>query len=96
MVDMGRVVETQLSSIQMKTYLSLRRTRQFAMVGPATKLQVEIGLNAKQLEGGARLVAQKPDGMCQYGSIGEVDDELVGWIRAASEAAGGGAGPWRS
>jgi hypothetical protein len=87
-VDMEKAVQIQLSNIQMKTCLGLRRTKQFAMVGPATKSQVEIGLNAKQLEGGARLAARKPDGMCRYGSIGEVDDELVGWIRAAYEAAG--------
>ncbi len=75
-----------------KTYLSLRRKKQFAMVGPATKTQVEIGLNAKDLAGGDRLVALKPGGMCQYkvriGSAEEVDDELVGWIRSAYDAAG--------
>ncbi len=75
-----------------KNYLSLRRKKQFAMIGPATRSQVEIGLNVGRLDGGARLVAQRSGGMCQYkvrlGSIGEVDDELVGWIRAAYEAAG--------
>jgi Domain of unknown function (DUF5655)/Domain of unknown function (DUF4287) len=75
-----------------KAYLSLRRKKQFAMVGPATKTQVEIGLNHKDLEAGERLVALKPGGMCQYkvrlSSPGEVDAELVGWIRAAYEAAG--------
>jgi hypothetical protein len=75
-----------------KTYLSLRRKKQFAMVGPATKTQVEIGLNAKDLEGGDRLKVQKPGGMCQYkvrlSSPDEVDDELVGWIKAAYDAAG--------
>ena len=75
-----------------KAYLSLRRKKQFAMVGPATKTQVEIGLNAKDLPGGDRLMAQKPGGMCQYKvrivSADEVDDELVGWIRAAYDAAG--------
>jgi hypothetical protein len=74
-----------------KTYLSLRRTKQFAMVGPVTRTQVEIGLNAKGLTGGGRLVEQKPGGMCKYkvrlGSPDEVDDELVGWIRAAYNAA---------
>ncbi len=75
-----------------KTYLSLRRKKQFAMVGPATKTQVEIGINAKDLAGGDRLMVQKPGGMCQYkvriASPDEVDDELVGWIRAAYDAAG--------
>jgi hypothetical protein len=75
-----------------KTYLSLRRKRQFAMVGPATKTQVEIGLNAKQLPDGDRLIAQKPGGMCQYkvriGAPDEVDSELIGWIESAYESAG--------
>ncbi len=75
-----------------KTYLSLRRARQFAMVGPATRTQVEIGLNVKELSATDRLVAQKPGGMCQYkvrlGSVDEIDGELVGWLRAAYDAAG--------
>ena len=75
-----------------KAYLSLRRKKQFAMVGPATKTQVEIGLNARDLAAGERLVALKPGGMCQYkvrlGSVDEVDDELMRWIKAAYDAAG--------
>ena len=35
------------------------------MVGPATKTQVEIGLNVKGLAGGGRLTEQKPGGMCR-------------------------------
>jgi hypothetical protein len=53
---------------------------------------VEIGINAKDLAGGDRLMVQKPGGMCQYkvriASPDEVDDELVGWIRSAYDAAG--------
>lgn len=75
-----------------KAYLSLRRRKQFAMVGPATKTQVEIGINAKELSASERLIAQKPGGMCQYRvrltAASEVDAELVAWIRAAYEAAG--------
>ena len=74
-----------------KTYLSFRRKKQFAMMGPATKTQIEIGLNAKNLEGGDRLIAQKPGGMCQYkvrlAATSEVDGELTAWIRAAYDAA---------
>lgn len=75
-----------------KGYLSLRRKKQFAMVGPATKTQVEVGLNAKGLAGGSRLMALPPGGMCQYkvrlSSAEEVDGELAAWIRAAYDAAG--------
>jgi hypothetical protein len=75
-----------------KTYLSLRRKKQFATVGPATATQVEVGLNAKDLEPTGRLVRLPPGGMCQYrvrlASVDEVDDELVGWIGRAYDAAG--------
>jgi hypothetical protein len=75
-----------------KTYLSLRRKKQFATVGPATSTQVEVGLNARDLEPTDRLVRLPPGGMCQYrvrlSSPAEADDELVAWIRTAYEAAG--------
>ena len=75
-----------------KGYVSLRRKKQFAMVGPATKTQVEIGLNMKGIEGTERLIAQPPGGMCQYkvriADASDVDTELVGWIRMAFESAG--------
>jgi Domain of unknown function (DUF5655)/Domain of unknown function (DUF4287) len=75
-----------------KTYLSLRRKKQFAMVGPATKDQVEIGLNAKSLPADPRLKALPPGGMCQYtvrlSDAKEIDAALIGWVRAAYDAAG--------
>ena len=49
-----------------KTYVSLRRKKQFAMVGPATCELVELGLNVKQLHATGRLKAQPPGTMCQY------------------------------
>ena len=75
-----------------KAYVSLRRRKQFAMVGPATKSQVEVGLNVKGLAGSERLKEQKPGGMCQYtvrlADLEEVDAELVGWLRKAYDGAG--------
>jgi Domain of unknown function (DUF5655)/Domain of unknown function (DUF4287) len=73
-----------------KAYVSLRRKKQFAMLGPATKEQIEIGLNAKSLPADARLKALPPGGMCQYAvrlsSAAEIDAALLGWLRAAYEA----------
>ena len=70
-----------------KGYLSLRRKKQFAMIGPATNTRVEIGLNMKGLPGTDRLLAQPPGGMCQYKvkveSPSEVNRELIAWIRRA-------------
>lgn len=75
-----------------KAYVSLRRKKQFAMVGPATKELVEIGLNAKALPPAARLKTMPPGGMCAYtvriASAQDIDAELVGWLRSAYDAAG--------
>jgi D-alanyl-D-alanine carboxypeptidase len=74
-----------------KGYVSLRCKKQFAMIGPATNTQVEVGLNMKGVKGTARLIEQKPGGMCQYkvrvADRNEVDAQLIGWIRAAYDAA---------
>jgi hypothetical protein len=75
-----------------KSTVSLRRKRQFALLGPATKTQVEIGLNHKSLPAHPRLKALPPGGMCQYSlrvsSADEVDADVQGWLRAAYDAAG--------
>jgi predicted transport protein len=74
-----------------KTYISYRRKKQFAMIGPATNTRVEVGLNVKGLEATERLLEQPPGRMCNYivklTDAKEVDPELIGWIRAAYESA---------
>jgi predicted transport protein len=75
-----------------KTYVSLRRKKQFAMIGPATKTQVEVGLNVKGLAPAERLVEQPPNSMCNYkvrlSEVAEVDATLIAWIKRAFESAG--------
>jgi hypothetical protein len=75
-----------------KSYISLRRKKQFATVGPATKDSVEIGLNAKDLPVHARLKIQPAGSMCnattRITTVAEVDDLLQGWLRRAYDAAG--------
>ena len=79
-------------TIAKKGYVSLRRKRQFAMIGPPTVSEVEVGLNVKTLRAKGRLVAVPQGGMCQFKvrvkDAGEVDGELIGWIKEAFEAAG--------
>ena len=49
-----------------KGYLSLRRKRQFAMVGPVTNSRIEVGLNMKDIQPTGRVQQNPPGGMCQY------------------------------
>ncbi|HJR34630.1 MAG TPA: DUF4287 domain-containing protein [Gemmatimonadales bacterium] len=74
-----------------KTYVSYRRKKQFAMIGPATKTQVEIGLNMKGVKPTDRLQELPAGQMCNYkvrlGAASEVDAELIGWIQTAYDAA---------
>ena len=47
-----------------KACVSLRRKKQFAMLGPATKDQLELGLNARTLPHSPRLKLQPPGASC--------------------------------
>ena len=75
-----------------KGYVSLRRKKQFAMIGPGSATRVDVGLNMKGVQPTDRLMAEKPGGMCQFKvkvcGAHEVDAELVGWLRHAYDAAG--------
>ena len=75
-----------------KGYVSLRRKKQFAMIGPATNTRVEVGLNMKDVAATSRLEAMPPGGMCQYKvkvtQAREVDKELIAWVRRAYDSAG--------
>jgi len=75
-----------------KGYVSLRRKKQFAMLGPASNTRFEVGINMKGIPGTDRLIEQAPGGMCQYkvkvGGVDEVDAELMGWIKTGYDAAG--------
>jgi hypothetical protein len=75
-----------------KGYVSLRRRKQFAMIGPKTNTRFEVGLNAKDFRKNARLLEQPKGSMCNYivqlTDAQEVDSELVAWIKSAYEGAG--------
>ncbi len=72
-----------------KNYVSLRRKKQFAMVGPVTNTRVEVGLNMKDAPASDRLGAQPKGSMCNFivklTDAKEVDKALIDWIQRAYE-----------
>ena len=82
----------EYETLPKKGYVSLRRKKQFAMIGPGASTRVDVGLNMKGVPATARLVALPAGGMCQYNvkitDAKEVDKELIAWIRLAFDAAG--------
>jgi len=74
-----------------KGYVSQRRKKQFAMIGPKTNTHFEVGINAKDLKENIRLLEQPKGSMYNYivnvSDAQEVDSELIGWIKSAYEGA---------
>lgn len=75
-----------------KGYVSLRRKKQFAMIGPGTNSRVDLGLNVKDLKADPRLLDQGAGKMCNYqvrlADPKEVDKVIVDWLKAAYTSAG--------
>ncbi|HSM07336.1 MAG TPA: DUF4287 domain-containing protein [Longimicrobiales bacterium] len=76
-----------------KTYASLRRSKQFAIVQPSTKTRVDVGLNlgadrptTDRLEASGSFNAMVSHRV-RVSDVAEVDDELIGWLREAYEGA---------
>lgn len=75
-----------------KAYVSLRRGKQFAIVQPATKTRVDLGLNLKNVEPTSRLEGGNVfSGMCTHRvrltAVDEVDKEVESWLKKAYESA---------
>lgn len=75
-----------------KTYVSLKRKKQFVVLNPASKTRFEIGFNLKGVEPKGKLEAEKPNGICSHkinlSDINEIDKEVIDWIKLAFENAG--------
>jgi hypothetical protein len=76
-----------------KTYVSLRRKKQFALIQPSTKTRVDLGINLKGKDPGGRLEASGSfNAMVSHRvrleSPGDVNAEVVGWLKEAFGQAG--------
>jgi predicted transport protein len=75
-----------------KTYVSLKRKKQFIILNPASKTRFEIGFNLKGVEAKGKLENEKPNGICSHkislSDINEIDQEVIDWVKMAFEKAG--------
>ncbi|MDZ4776252.1 MAG: DUF4287 domain-containing protein [Alphaproteobacteria bacterium] len=74
-----------------KGYVSLRRKKQFAMLGPKTNDRFELGLNIKGAAANGRAKPVPPGGMCQYivalSDSSEVDSDVIALAKQAYDGA---------
>lgn len=74
-----------------KANVSLRRSKQFALVGPGSKGRLEVGVNLREADGTERFEALGPGKMCTHRTFvaapEDFDDELLAFVREAYEAA---------
>jgi hypothetical protein len=76
-----------------KTYISLRRKKQFALVQPSTKTRVDLGINLKGKAPAGRLEASGSfNAMVSHRvrleAAKDVDGEVKAWLRQAYDSAG--------
>ncbi len=75
-----------------KAYVSVRRSKQFALIQPSTKTRVDVGLKLPGRKPGGRLEASGSWNAMVSHRVrlerkDQVDDELVDWLQAAYDQA---------
>jgi len=73
-----------------KTYVSLRRNKQFALIQPTTKTRVDVGINLKGVAPAGKLEASGSfNAMVSHRvrveTANDVDKDLIGWLKQAYE-----------
>jgi hypothetical protein len=76
-----------------KTYVSLRRKKQFALIQPSTKTRLDVGINLKGKPPGGRLEASGSfNAMVSHRvkleSAADANAEVIAWLKEAYQAAG--------
>src|SRR5262245_26141516 len=74
-----------------KTYVSVRRSKQFALIQPTTKTRLDVGINLKGVSARGRLEASGSfNAMVSHRvrieSAADVDKELITWLKQAYDA----------
>ncbi|MGG5258780.1 DUF5655 domain-containing protein [Phycicoccus avicenniae] len=87
LVNAARALGPDVEVAPKKTGVSLRRSKQFALVEPASAARIRLGLQLRDHPTSERLTAAT--GMCSHTvdvrSVDDVDAELEGWLRTGYE-----------
>ena len=90
LVELVRGFGTDVEIAPKRASVSLRRNLQFALIEPASAKRVQLGIQLKGEPATERLLSW--GAMCSHkvnlASVDDIDDELVGWLRAAYDRAG--------
>ncbi len=90
LVDYAKGLGDDVEIAPKKTSVSLRRKKQFALITPATKARIDLGLALKGDEPGGRL--ETYNAMCSHRvrleSVDDFDGEVRGWMAEAYSRAG--------
>jgi predicted transport protein len=88
-VDMARSFGTDVELAPKKTYVSLRRRKQFATVGPAAgQLEICLNLPGEQPTDRLRPMTGMATHKVRIADSSGLDPELTAWLRQAYERAG--------
>ena len=74
-----------------KTSVSLRRSKQFALIQPGTKTRIDLGINLKGVAPDGRLEDAGKNAMCTHkvklNAVADVDAAVKTWLREAYDRA---------
>jgi predicted transport protein len=90
-LDTIRALGSDIEVLPMKQYVSVRRSKQFACVKPASATRIDLGIKLKGVASGGRLEEGGFNGMVSHTvkveGADEVDAELAQWLKQAYEGA---------
>ena len=90
LIDFAKSLGSDVEIAPKKASVSLRRKKQFALITPATKSRIDLGLALKGEDASGRL--ETYNAMCSHRvrleSASDIDDDVKGWITEAYSRAG--------
>ena len=87
LADFAKTLGQDVEIAPKKTSVAFRRSKNFAVVTPASKTRIDLGLNLKGMAATSRLLEEKPGSMCTHKvkleSVTDFDAEVKAWMKEA-------------